>query len=98
MWAFRARRRRRLMQTPLPSHFESLIDRNVPYYRNLSASEQAELRGLVQIFLDEKRFEGCAGLEISDEIRVTIAAQACILLLGRETDIYPTLRTVPGPT
>ena len=41
-----------------------------------------ELEGLVQIFLDEKSFEGCGGLKITDEIRITIAAYACILLLG----------------
>jgi Mlc titration factor MtfA (ptsG expression regulator) len=42
----------------------------------------------------EKRFEACAGLELTDEIRVTIAAQACLLLLHRETDYYPELTTI----
>jgi Mlc titration factor MtfA (ptsG expression regulator) len=46
------------------------------------------------VFLDEKSFEGCGGLAITDEIRVTIAGQACILLLGRQTDYYPQLRTI----
>ena len=94
MFGSRTRRRRRLRQTPLPPHLASILDQKVPYYRQLSAEERTALGGLVQIFLYEKRFEGCAGLEITDEIRVTIAAQACILLLGRETDIYPTLRTI----
>ena len=48
----------------------------------------------MQVFLDEKRFEGCGGLEITDEIRVTIAAQACVLLLHRETDFYPKLQSI----
>jgi len=38
-----------------------------------------QLHGDIQIFLDEKNFEVCGGLEITDEIKVTIAAQACII-------------------
>ena len=48
-----------------------------------------ELEGLVRIFLAEKSFEGCGGLELTEEMKVTIAAQACMLLLHREKDIYP---------
>jgi Mlc titration factor MtfA (ptsG expression regulator) len=48
----------------------------------------------ILIFTGEKRFEGCGGLEITDEIRVTIAAQACILLLHRQTDYYPGLYSI----
>jgi Mlc titration factor MtfA (ptsG expression regulator) len=66
----------------------------VPYYRLLSAAEQTELRKLIRVFLSEKRFEGCGGLEITDEIRVTIAAQACVLLLNREHDCYAGLRSI----
>ena len=46
------------------------------------------------MFLAEKRFEGCGGLAITDEIRVTIAAQACLLLLHRKTDYFPALLTI----
>jgi hypothetical protein len=60
----------------------------------LPAPDQAELLGHVQIFLAEKRFEGCGGLELSDEICVTIAAQACLLLLHRDTDYYPELISI----
>jgi Mlc titration factor MtfA (ptsG expression regulator) len=41
------------------------------------------------VFLAEKTFEGCGGLELTREIKLTIAAQACLLLLHRETDLYP---------
>ena len=70
------------------------LERNVPFVRRLSADDQAELLGHIQVFLAEKRFEGCDGLEITDEIRVTIAAQACLLLLHRETDYFPRLLTI----
>ncbi len=65
------------------------MDRNVPFYHNLTSEERDELHGHIQVFLHEKKFEGCGGLVITDEIRVTIAAQACILLLHRDTDYFP---------
>lgn len=71
-----------------------IVERNVPYYKCLPEEYQTELQGLIQVFLEEKEFEGCGGVEMTDEIRLTIAAQACILLLGREGDFYPTLRSI----
>ena len=64
------------------------------FYACLPDADRRELQGLVQIFLAEKTFEGCGGLELTDEIKVTIAAQACLLLLHRQTDIYPRLVTI----
>ena len=94
MFGFKKRRRQRLMKQPFPSNWLSIVERNVPYYRRLNPDQQRRLQGLIQVFLDEKQFEGCGGLVITDEIRVTIAAQACILLLGHETDFYPSLRSI----
>lgn len=93
MFGWRERRRRRLREQPLPAAWRAVVD-GLPAYRALSADERRELDGLIQVFLNEKRFEGCGGLILTDEIRVGIAAQACMLLLGRPTDLYPTLRTV----
>jgi len=56
--------------------------------------DKEELRRDILIFLGEKEFAGCGGVVITDEIRVTIAAQACLLLLHRKTDFYPGLRTI----
>src|SRR5690606_32830266 len=56
--------------------------------------DRRELRGHIRVFLAEKHFEGCGGLTLTDEIEVTIAAQACLLLLHRETDYYPRLITI----
>jgi len=70
------------------------VRHNVPHYDLLPTGDKQKLQGFIRIFLDEKRFEGCGGLEVTDEIRITIAAQACILLLGQETDIYPNLRSI----
>ncbi|HED53192.1 MAG TPA: zinc-dependent peptidase [Phycisphaerales bacterium] len=86
--------RRRLFETPLPDAWWVIIDRNVPYIRSLTDEDRKELGGHIQILLHEKRFEGCGGLEMTDEIRLTIAAQAAVLLLHRKTDYYPTLRSI----
>jgi Mlc titration factor MtfA (ptsG expression regulator) len=52
------------------------------------------LRGLVQRFLLQKKFVGCDGLELTDEMRVTIAGQACMLLMGRPSKVFAELHTV----
>jgi Mlc titration factor MtfA (ptsG expression regulator) len=88
------RRRQRLRAQAFPPAWRSIITRNLPIFRRLPPEDQAELVGHVQVFLAEKHFEGCDGLELTDEIRLTIAAQACLLLLHRETDYYPHLITI----
>ena len=90
----RDRRRAALREQPFPEAWRAIMDRDVAYAAQLDAEERRELEGLVQIFLEEKHFEGCGGLDLTDEIRVTIAAEACRLLLHRETDIYPQLVSV----
>jgi MtfA peptidase len=88
------RRRRRLRARPFPKEWLTLIQRHVVFFLKLSASDRAELLGHIQVFLAEKRFEGCGGFAITDEVRVTIAAQACLLLLHRSTDYFPGLLTI----
>src|SRR5437764_7862105 len=90
----RQRRRHRLRARRFPEKWLSLIQRHVVFFHRLSASDRAELLGHIQVFLAEKRFEGCGGFAITDEVRVTIAAQACLLLLHRKTDYFPGLLTI----
>ncbi len=94
MFGLKHRRRKRLLEQEFPPDWPAIIRTHVPYYARLTPAEQAELRGHVQVLVHEKPLEGCGGLEITDEIRVTIAAQAGVLLLNRPTDYYPKLRTI----
>jgi MtfA peptidase len=94
IWFLKRRRRRQLRAQPVPNEWRSIISRNVPFFGRLSPEDQTELLGHVQVFLAEKNFEGCAGLQVTNEIRVTIATQACLLLLHRRTDYYPRLMTI----
>ncbi|MFN3167682.1 MAG: zinc-dependent peptidase [Phycisphaeraceae bacterium] len=91
---FRNRRRQRLRDEPLPASWWAVIDRRVPLVAKMPDADRQELGGHVRVLLHEKSFEGCAGLEITDEIRLTIAAHAAVLLLHRDTGYYPTLRTI----
>lgn len=96
MFGLTRRRRRRLFSRPFPRGWLTILEQNVPYYRCLTPEEQRELQGHIQVFIAEKRFEGLGKppVVITDTVRVTIAAQACILLLHRETDYYPSLRSI----
>jgi MtfA peptidase len=83
-----------LLRRPFPAEWLAIINRKLPFYPRLAPTEQKQLLDLIRLFLDQKTFHGCGGLQIDDEIRVTIAAEACLLLLNRETDIYPRLQHI----
>ncbi len=80
---WRARRRAAVMARPLPTSALSAIDRNVPAVRHLPPELRARLESLMAVFIAEKEFVGCNGLVVTDEMRATIAAMACLLVLGR---------------
>jgi Mlc titration factor MtfA (ptsG expression regulator) len=84
----RNRRRRRLLAEPFPPAWLAYLQRNVAHYRFLSAAEQKKLRDDLRVFSAEKNWEGCGGLRITDEIKVTIAAEACLLVVGMEHNYY----------
>src|SRR5256712_12608670 len=84
----------RLPTGPIPDAWPGIVERNVSLARGLSSEERERLLRLVQIFLAVKHFEGSGGLTLTEEMKVTIAAEACLLLLHLEGPCYPTLRTV----
>lgn len=94
MFGFKRRRRAKLKAEPFPDEWRNILDANVPYYRYLSDADKAELEGHIRILLAEKNFEGCGGLVLTDEVRVTIAAYAAMLLLHRDAEYYPALHSI----
>jgi Mlc titration factor MtfA (ptsG expression regulator) len=94
MFLLKRARRRRIRARPFPSNWREILEKNIPFYGQLPREDKKELEGHIQVFLTEKHFEGAGGLKMNDEIRVTIAAQACVLLLHRETDYYPGLFSI----
>lgn len=86
--------RRRALSVPIPEEWVAIIRQNIPPYTRLSQEMQQQVQEYTQEFLYDKSFEGCGGLALDDEIRVTIAAQACLLLLNRRVRCYPKLFSV----
>jgi Mlc titration factor MtfA (ptsG expression regulator) len=91
---FTDRRRDKLTKAPFPPLWEGIIRRNVVHYRMLEDAQQAHLRALIQVFIAEKNWEGAGGLLLTDEIRVTISAQACLLLLGLPHNYYRNVQSI----
>ncbi|MCC6794711.1 MAG: zinc-dependent peptidase [Candidatus Hydrogenedentes bacterium] len=94
MFWSRARRREKVKARAFPEAWEKILAEFVPYYRYLPEGDRAELRGHVQVLVAEKNFEGCGGLAMTDEIKVTVAGYASILLLHREAAYYPRLSSI----
>ena len=90
----RRRRRRRLQTTPFPEAWDAILRDNVTVWSRLPDADRARLGRLVQVFVVEKTWEGCGGLEITEEIRVTVSAQACLLLLGLEHEYYRKVKSI----
>ena len=91
----RARRRRKMLAEPFPLRWAAFLERNVGHYPLLAATEQARLREITQVLVAEKRWLGRGGLVVvSEEMTVTITAQAALLLLGAERDYFRRVRDV----
>lgn len=106
MWRWiQDHRRKQILDNPFPESWELILKSNVAHYRRLHENERKQLKDLIQVFIAEKNWEGCGGLVLTDEIKVTIAAQACLLILSLHHDlyrhvgsilIYPTTVVIPG--
>lgn len=76
------------------SSWREIVIRRLPFFTLMSAPMQKRLEDLIKVFLTDKRFVGCAGQDINDEIRVTIAAQACLLIINRSNNPYQKLESI----
>jgi len=90
----RDNRRAETRKRPFPPEWEDFVRANVPHYSVFNDAEREELHATMQVFLEEKLWEGCGGLDLTDEIRVTIAAQACLLQLGLPHDYYRNVESI----
>jgi len=87
------RRRRQLLATPFPDNWLAYLDA-VKYYHFLAEPDQDRLRDALRIFIAEKTWEGCKGLVLTEEMQVTVAAMACLLVLGMESFYFDNVQTV----
>lgn len=87
-------KRNQIKKRPFPPLWNSIIENNLPIYPHLSLSQRRNLQGNIQVFLAEKQFIGCNGLQITEEMKVIIAAVACLLLLNEREKYFPKLRSI----
>ena len=91
---FKNRRRRKILADPFPAAWEAILHEQVGHVAVLPAADQPKLRQAIQIIIAEKEWEGCRGLELTDEVRVVIAAQAAILVLGLDGFYFDNVQTI----
>jgi len=87
-------RLKRALAVPFAGDWVHILEKNIGIYRNLPMTLRLELRQLIKQFLHQKHFSGAAGLEVTDEMRITVAAQACMLQLNRSSALYPRLKYI----
>jgi MtfA peptidase len=96
----RNRRRKRLLAEPFPPHWDAVLRNNVAHYARLATAEQAKLRDAVRVLIDEKGWEPARGFHVTEEMKLTIAAQAALMLIGMEKHDYfasvPSIVVHPG--
>jgi Mlc titration factor MtfA (ptsG expression regulator) len=83
-----------LSRAQFPQRWEEILQQHVRFYQLLNDNDRRELKSYVRWFIASKQFEGCEGLIITDDIRVSVAAQACLLLLHRDTPCYERLHVI----
>ncbi len=91
---WRERQRDKILAQPFPEAFVGFLTRNVRHYQRLDERERERLQDLVQVFVAEKHWEGCGGLTLTDEMKVTIAAQACLLVLELPHRLYENVESI----
>ncbi|MEP7245992.1 MAG: M90 family metallopeptidase [Gammaproteobacteria bacterium] len=95
LWRFvTTRRRTESFSEPFPSEWRQLLEHSLPLYTRIPPPLRLKLEPLVRAFLSDVRFVGCQGLEVTNEMRLVIATQACLLVVIRNPDAYTTLGSV----
>ena len=92
--AVRARRRAARFSEPFPAEWRALLERSLPLYRRIPPDLRLKLEPVVRAFLHDVQFIGCRGLQVTEEMRLVIAVQACLLVVARDPRAYESLGSV----
>jgi len=92
--SMRARRRAARFSEPFPAEWRTLLEHSLPLYRRIPPDLRLKLEPAVRAFLTDVRFIGCRGLQVTDEMRLVIAVQACLLVVARDPRAYESLGSV----
>lgn len=87
-------RRKRLLKAPFPPAWRNIMDERLPFFRRLDRDVKAKLERGVQIFIAEKHFFGAGGFEITEEVKVVVAASAVRLVVHKDISPYDRLTEI----
>ncbi|PCI59832.1 MAG: hypothetical protein COB35_10430 [Gammaproteobacteria bacterium] len=90
---YKRKRFKQITSQPLSDEYKQLLFARLPIYKQLSPQLKADLEHKIVCFLHTKQFIGC-DLTITDEIKVTIAAEACLLIINRSSSCYAQLKWI----
>lgn len=91
---FRNRRRRKLIAQPWPESWSLHLNRNIRLTWKISDQQMVSLQNRIKVFHAEKYWTGCQGLTLTEEMTVTIAGQACLMLLGVEDYYFENVKSI----
>ncbi|MEM6883420.1 MAG: M90 family metallopeptidase [Verrucomicrobiota bacterium] len=96
VWSLiRYQRRQDFIEQPFPLQWDTLLREKFPIYGALPDPIRFKLKRMIRIFIAKTHFEACGGLDlVTDEMRVLIAAQACLLVVNHDQKLYPKLKTI----
>ena len=92
-WADNARRKR-ILDAPWPRDWEKILTENSAHAALLKGELRCKWQQTIQVLAAEKNWEGCDGLTMTDEVKVTVAAQAALMLLGMQHDYFARVRSI----
>jgi Mlc titration factor MtfA (ptsG expression regulator)/Tfp pilus assembly protein PilF len=84
----RNRRRRSILDAPFPDEWEALLKRRIRHYAPLPAPQRERVRAIVQVLVAEKEWAGVGGLEVAEDMKVTVAGQAAVMVSGFEDPYF----------
>jgi len=77
-----------------PADYEQILYNKVRAWNRLNARRKELLKERMKIFMSEKIFEECGGVQLTSEMKVIISAYACVLILEEPSDYYPGLQSI----
>lgn len=90
----RNRRRRKLLAEPFPTEWRQALHGGVGHFSLVPESQRSKLTDIVRVLVFEKEWEGCRGLELTDEMRIVISALAGVLILGFDDFYFDNVQTI----
>ncbi len=85
---------KKALSKPFPLEWSNILEQHFPLYTKIAPSTRQALEQKIHIFIRTKEFIGYKRSKVSEEVKLTIAAQACMLILNKEQGHFPNIKRV----